>query len=995
MTSEKVNLIVEAGAGTGKTESLVYEVLRRLFKEGLPPEQLLALTFTEKAANEMRARICEALAELARGGLETYGKLAVRAAVAVPLEELQPLARKALERMERAVITTIHSFCAHVLRMFPVEAGVPPAFEVDSGERFEEEFRRAWRMWLDDELAEEAPRQAEWLEVLEVLPLSKLGALAHELCSRVTLPLPFEVETIRDPGRYLQRAEALLRRLQGEKNDLVRSLKVAKQVLSGQGGVELARHIIDGKPSQNKYADIADEAADVLSAAKLAPGARVVAAAVRLLEPFVRRFREEFVQQGYLTFDALQAYARRVLQNRRDVREHLKRSFRAILVDEFQDTDPIQYEIILYLAEKQGEFERDVRRLSLEPGKLYIVGDPKQSIYAFRGADLRAYYEVSLLIHKNGGETRPRKRNYRSRRGIIGVVNAVFERLLPKYQPLEADNTDPADREVEVVRMPAELSADEAREAEAEFIASWIHQNVKPGQRGHVAILLRTFTDVFVYLDALRRWRLPYVIEGERCFFRAQEVVDFANLLACVVNPHDKIALVGFLRSMYAGLTDADLFRMRRSLDYRTGDHPVFERLRRLHELAKTARVEELVEAAMREFRVLEAASVTYHGPQAVANLLKLRQKASGMSVRAFVEDLRRSVEERPDEGESPVADENVDAVKILTIHRSKGLEFDACFVPDMHRKFREEVGQVVLQDWSSGRIGVSFEPALEDATGRRLRELLQQRLREEASRVLYVAMTRAKSKLILTGKFTTCGPKPDSFADLLAAAIPDLLDDPGVLAVGDGQVVVQDYHPGELRYVVEERPAVPGVNLDELLAAWDRRRAAFERTVASPLVRTPSGTVEHEKRNEATEREPLLRFTDSESAREVGTVCHRVLESWDYQGSREELLARTTHPEARGILGAFWGTDAYRRIARAKILGREVPFVLPADGGIVSGVIDLVCELEGQIYVIDYKTDANLEPERYWPQLDWYVRAVGEGRPVLVSLRTGAWIER
>lgn len=993
MTSEKANLIVEAGAGTGKTESLVYQILKLIFKDGLPPEHILALTFTEKAANEMRARVSDALAELARGSLEALFKLNTRAGVPLAMEDAQPKARRALVQIERAVMTTIHSFCAHVLRMFPVEAGVPPAFEVDPGERFEAEFMRAWRMWLDDELADEAPRQAEWFEVLEVLPLSKLRALAHELCSRVTLPLPFEVETLRDPGGYLERVEALLQRLQGEKNSAVRSLKVARLVLSGQGGVEHARWIKDDRPDQKKYADIADEAADVLRAAKTVPGSRVVATALRLLVPFAKRFRDEFVQQGYLTYDALLAYARKVLQNRRDVRQHLKNTFRAILVDEFQDTDPVQYEIILYLAEKKDAFERDVKRLSLEPGKLYIVGDPKQSIYAFRGADLRAYMDVSALIHKNGGETKRLEKNFRSKRGIVGVVNALFSRILPNYKPIQPENADAPNREVEIVRVPNVLSAEAAREAEAEFIASWIEQNLKAGERGRAAILLRTFTDVFVYLDALRRRRLPYIIEGERCFYRAQEVVDFANLLACVVNPYDTIALVGFLRSMYAGLTDAEVFEMHKPLDYRTGDHAVFRKLRRLHDLSKTCRVEELVEAAMAEFRVLEVASATYHGPQAVANLLKLRQKASGTSARAFVEEVRRSVEETRDEGESPVADENVDAVKILTIHRSKGLEFDICFVPDMHRRIRDDVSQIVQQDWSSGRIGVSFGAALEDPAGREVRDMLEQRRRDEARRVLYVAMTRAKSKLILTGKFKGAGS--GSFSEMLAAAAPGVLGAPGVLTVGDGQIVVSDYTPGEITYVPAERPPVPTVKPAELLEAWKLRRAAFERIVKSPLVRTPSGEAEHEKRNEATELEPHLRFVDQERAREVGTACHQALEGWDYRGSREQLIARTADPEARTILGAFWGTKAYRRIERSKILGREVPFVIQAESGIISGVIDLVCELDGKIYVVDYKSDVKLDPDRYRQQLDWYVRAVGQGKPVLVSLRTGAWIER
>ena len=301
-----------------------------------------------------------------------------------------------------------------------------------------------------------------------------------------------------------------------------------------------------------------------------------------LLIPFSENFRESFTQQGMISFDGLLARARTLVRDYPVVREELKHSFKAILIDEFQDTDPIQYEILVYLAEDLGQRATDWSKVKLTPGKIFVVGDPKQSIYAFRRADIEAYLQITekMIKAQNGIECQL-VTNFRSHGIILDVVNGVFDRLIqpreglqPAYvpiqpAPLESDENRSESslpfRKVTIRKVHGEsetLNTESARRLEAENLARWLEEEVlgkteildEEGrtvlvQAKHVAILLRKLTDVHHYLEPLRRRGLRYVVEGERHFYAVQEIIDAVNLLRTVENPHDKLALVGVLRS--------------------------------------------------------------------------------------------------------------------------------------------------------------------------------------------------------------------------------------------------------------------------------------------------------------------------------------------------------------------------------------------------------------------------------------------------------------
>ena len=206
-----------------------------------------------------------------------------------------------------------------------------------------------------------------------------------------------------------------------------------------------------------------------------------------------------------------------------------------IVVDEFQDTDPLQGEILLYLAERSDACETDWRRIEVEPEKLVIVGDPKQSIYLFRGADLEAYGEI---VRRLPGEKEHLTVNYRARRELVAFVNAVGRRTMeqPAYVPLEAARGDGGSIELLLF---SDLGAGEARESEAEAIAEWVAAGIAAGRfaAGDVALLLRALGEAHYYTDAFRRRRIDFAIEGEKHFYVAQEVLDLLNLLAAIADP--------------------------------------------------------------------------------------------------------------------------------------------------------------------------------------------------------------------------------------------------------------------------------------------------------------------------------------------------------------------------------------------------------------------------------------------------------------------------
>ncbi|MFQ5903353.1 MAG: UvrD-helicase domain-containing protein [Candidatus Binatia bacterium] len=528
------NVVVTAGAGTGKTALLVDRLVHLLMRDPDPLKitEIVALTFTNKAANEMKIRLRERLqsyldARLDRDPTDKNEAKVHREIISLidryhlTKEQIDSRAREALRHIERSEIGTIHSFAATLLRLYPMEAGLDPQFREDDGVQFERHFEESWAIWLDQELSRQGARKEDWKQVLRKISLEEMRALAFSLCSETVQPERLvqlsRDEKISRPIRVWlkkleQKATSLIGQHPNEKYQIDKltraSIKIIREFL-GRGGLaegmleEEKALLAEKKPGKVKEwnEDEVEQAEELVRVARRLchVNRQLTRMLCDLLVPFAESCREGFVKKGFVSFDGLLGRARSLVRDHLPVREELKRHFKAILIDEFQDTDPIQYEILLYLTEQIGRRAKDWRKVKLTPGKIFVVGDPKQSIYAFRRADIEAYLEVvqEIIQAQNGIECRLTT-NFRSHEGILNVVNGIFESLIrpreglqPSYvaiHPPEPPDTEEGVepnplpfRKVEICRVEfeeGEMNADLVRRLEAESLARWLAEEV-------------------------------------------------------------------------------------------------------------------------------------------------------------------------------------------------------------------------------------------------------------------------------------------------------------------------------------------------------------------------------------------------------------------------------------------------------------------------------------------------------------------------------------
>jgi ATP-dependent helicase/nuclease subunit A len=1096
------NVVVTAGAGTGKTRLLVDRLLHLLMRE---PEatltEIVALTFTNKAAAEIKLRLRERLEAYIAARLDadavTRAEAETRDAIQDLLEryhlskeQLNRRASDALRSIERSEIGTIHSFAATLLRLYPMQSGVDPQFIEDDGSRFELLFDELWPVWLDQELGRASNRTEAWKRALRRLRLDELRAVASALCSETVdlsrlsrsggPKIPSAIFDWLDSHRK-NAAAILARHPENRSNEkLLRAARDAFQSFVDTGCASIATDgddPLDGAINRNLKGWSAEDAENAQEIVRIAKALRAVdddfcAGVSELLRPFAETFRSAYTSAGFVSFDGLLARARALVRDHWEVREQLKRRFKALLIDEFQDTDPAQYEILLYLGEEIGRGADDWKNVRLERGKIFVVGDPKQSIYAFRRADIQAYLEVveKIIKAQDGVECRL-STNFRSHGKILGAVNGIFARLIeakeglqPPYIPIAPEPGDTEAlpfRRVSVRRVAGaeKIDNDRARRLEAESLARWLDEEVlgkaeiidegraRRVQPKDIALLFRKLTDIHHYIEPLRRRGIRYVVEGERHFYAVQEIVDAVNLLRAIDNPHDRLALVGVLRSPLGGLADGEIYDLnrRRMLDYRievdlltpASVRELYAILTRLNGEIRGLPVGEAITRVFEALPVRMLAAASFHGEQAVANLEKLRLEAEIMgreplsTFKEVVARLGARVLRIEEEAESALAEENLDAIRLLSIHKSKGLEFPVVVLAGCHTvpNQGDDRELCVLQDWSTGLAGIRAG-SYWSLAGLFIAQKTRLREREEQKRVLYVAMTRAREHLTIS-----CAAIDKKVRGSYVAMLEDALgekivsgEEPRTLAIGDGALEVCTVTESLSAPVRPRAAAGDGSSAVDCLryaAKWKERAEEMERCRGASVFLSPTLL----KRREAELAEAVPEKEKLSLAAElplrIGEFAHRFLEYWDFlrkpEGFETELTAfldRWVAPqwaanraeiesELREILAAFFSSPAYAELGSVRILGREVPLLLHwRDAAVMEGVIDLLYESDGKIFIADYKSD-RVEPDglaevvgRYHHQVEIYSEAVRRTLKKdvagfkLIFLRLGASIE-
>ncbi len=831
---------VHASAGTGKTFILVEKYVRLLMKKeddsyhGLG--NLLAITFTEKAADEMRVRISKRLLEEIRA-LESGESGAPEKGRVRLLRHLNACRR----RITQAYISTIHSFCARVLREYPVEAGIDPLFEIMDAQRSNAVMEKALEQFLlmklrkkDADVNDLVYRYGFASDFEYESSLTKLVSTLFPLIRAAGIRSDGLVAEYKDflPGvagilkEAIQRAQKYFDELKG----LVKSekaLAMAEEIANGlkklspkndmrpengangESAARIANKLVSSIKKnllpKNAYAAadglkgaLGDYAGAVVSS--LASGA--AEKLKKLIGEFSLYFELNVKRRALLDFDDLQELTLNLFRRNPAIRNHYRELFRYVMVDEFQDVNGIQKKIIYQLAEPlpneegTGEGEKEHR------AKLFIVGDPKQAIYGFRGGDVEVFEEAQDDILKAGGKLFHLRKNMRSTPELVDFANAYFAqncgRIFGNEDECGAQRKKSGKPAVENITFnAADSSMDEARFREAHIIAHRINEIVgnpelavyengqkRPPKHMDVVILFRKFTQLSLYESVLNDAAIPNMVYRGVGFYQSQEVADLLSVLSFIENPSDTAAWVGAMRSPYAGCSDETILSLRRGVkgrliacseyaDARTAAGKIGDPLERekftdftgytglIRKMKDRMTISEIIEAVLEQSGIIGILGAQPNGLQKVGNVQKLIETARSMqrsgvaSLKNFVRTAANMLESNHNEPQALTSVPGRDAVKIMTIHQSKGLEFPVVFLADINSGGRETYSPAIFNQrrgLAVKHVDISTLRSYGGTVFANISLLNAHKEEDDEMRLFYVACTRARDRLVFSG---------------------------------------------------------------------------------------------------------------------------------------------------------------------------------------------------------------------------------------------------
>ncbi len=1120
-------ILVEAAAGTGKTTELVNRIIAVLREGRADVREIVAVTFTEKAAGELKLRLRQELEKDRRDARDL---------------EVRTRLEGAIQRLEEAHVSTIHGFCADLLRERPVEARVDPLFRVLTEGQSERLFREAFDAWLqalledppegvrrslrrssrarrpgeDDEdgpvqrLRRAAFELAQWRDFRgdwtrepfdRAAAIAAIVELVHGLADLSAKPSysgdNFFIDT--EPVRRLSRDfKEIGSRIPdpGSRPAPAKDLDALEaRLIDLHKNRDFKRRRKGSGPTYGKDVTRAQvlDARDALTAAltdfQLRADADLAALLHRELLSCVDRYEALKEREGALDFLDLLLRARNLVCDDATVRRDFQKRFKRIFVDEFQDTDPLQAELLMLLAANDP----------------FVVGDPKQSIYRFRRADVDVYRRVCSQLEAAGAIRVELRQSFRAVPNIQRVINAAFapvmdgdiEGLQARYMPLEPwrpDTTQPSVVALPVPRpygrysvaaMEIEKSLPSAIGAYVEWLvksSGWtVTERRRPDHRiplepQHICLLFRRFVSFGAdvtrgYVEALEARGIRHLLVGGKTFHDREEIETLRAALTAIEWPDDQLSVFATLRGALFAIGDEELleyhhlggrfhpFRIPPALPGHLGHvRSALEQLASLHAQRNRRPAADTITALLDHTRAHVGFVLRPGGEQALANVLHVAELArqyemeGGMSFRGFVETLQaRSAAAQA--AEAPILEEGSDGVRLMTVHKAKGLEFPVVILADITARLTPyEAGRFVDagRRLCALRIGGWSPKDLNDN-----RDLELRREQREGERVAYVAATRARDLLVVPA--VGDGPYAEGWVAPLNAAIyppeharrapapapgcPAFTSKDSVLERPEGDPATsRTVCPGEHRIgsgadahsVVWWSPEPAVLNLDAEAPLGLRRDDLIVKDV-SPDVRARylreymawrDGRQEAVSRAKApsvdvvTATEAALRgdgfpidvaVTDVAAdvirpgGRRFGALVHALLADVPLSPPDDRLVESLAAAHGR-VLGAEAGeieaaiavvrrvvghplfADA-ARAADAGLCYRETPVTLRLESGaIVEGIVDLAYHADGEVVVIDFKTDRELEGamDTYRRQVQIYAHAIAlaTGRP-------------
>lgn len=1050
--AEYQNVWLTAGAGSGKTRVLTERILYLHLEKGMPLHRILAITFTEKAAEEMRVRLGSRLAEMG--------------------------ARDSLRAIPEAAITTIDAFCMRLIQEYGDAVGVDPRFRILDPVESAEWEAEVWAEVLDRWWRE---RRDDAMALFGALPLSigpsypggVDGSVFWSLLRKIhTAGADLDEVDFRTPdldGMAESLWAAVSANARGAQNKMrgtpAKTREKLQEITRLAGAGELpeserwallteVRGRIKGSVAKSvkEFIDETSEWVDTL----LGIGFESRHQSVReLLGAFVRELDETYFvrkrDRSALDFIDLEELAVRLL-TMEDVARETKKRYQYLLLDECQDTNGLQLSLM---------------RLLWNAGRFFAVGDPKQSIYHFRDADIQAYLSLGQEFEEKDSLALTLSENFRSHPEIISFVNGFFqtvwsgnEALGVPYKALAPGIAAPAatDPRIEYLSVRQE-DVREARQLEATLLADRlraVHEEHRTGY-GDMAILFRAGTDMPLYERALTKRNIPVVTAAGRGFFQAKEVSDLLVGLKMIDDPYDDRTVSAVLRSPLVGLGDDDFATVH--LSRGRDETPLWTWIRQEDVLAQltddgVTRVRRFVEqfaklrnergrwpghrlldALLRESRYLDSMLLMTFPLRRRANVRKLVSltreidRRSDLSIHQTIRALSDYRYTRLREPESLPSDE-MQAVKLLTVHGAKGMEFPLVAIADMGRHMRTGDSDALL---FHKEFGVGIRTAAEDGViYQNIREQEKSETEAEEMRLLYVAMTRAEKRLILSGSGK--GKATGWLKSVEAYLTPP--DEPGVITVGADKIRFLNSEPiherkGRRVDVVQvwSDPARFGTDVETLEVEGVRTllRGSSFTPAPSPFGRTVSQVTSSfacPRRAYLAGKYPAARqirletdepFGDEESAEvrtqedgvvggaALGTEFHRAMERIWRGMDPARVLVGLPH-EVEVWVGELLADERLLSWRHEVQLLPEYSLFAEAEGRPLRGAIDLVIPRDDGWYCIDYKTDratAGELAERYRLALDLYRLALARVIPpesvirtFLYAVRSREWIE-
>lgn len=1031
----ETNFLVEAAAGTGKTTSLVGRIAAVLREGRAEIDQIAAVTFTRKAAAQLRERLAAQLeAEVAAQG---------------DGEKRQRLER-ARRRIDRAFLGTIHAFCARLLRERPVEAEIDPEFreiEEDESALLRSEIWQHHLDWLHDRddqtlarlqdmgidlrhLEQTYERVADYPEVTPVhapVPppdfsdaVREAEALLEEVIAllrgfgREHTPDAFSAAVWR---AWFFRANADLSR-PAEAAEFLSILRVSELTQKDWPDPALARRV-NGRRKEVQEGWIKPALERWYAHRHYEVMRLVVAAAIE--------FRKRRLEAGRPSFTDLLVLSRNMLREHPAVRAHFQERFTRLFVDEFQDTDPLQAEVMLYLTGSDLA-EKIWKNITPRPGSLFVVGDPKQSIYRFRRADIDTYRAVRDIIVESGGAVLRLSRTFRASPPLCEPVNRVFEQIFDGRVPHQAENVplEPARGArgdlLGVFRLVSavEGTAPEAVcEADARAVARWIASALaapltlfetdadgesRPVRPADFLVILRKTKFLDLYARALEREGVAAEVTGGKAYGDSPEVRSFLALLRAVADPDDPIPLVAFLRGPFCGIDDDALFRFKKAggrFSYLAEMPPAadprlaraFRQLGEARELFRSLPPAAAMGRVADLLGIVPGALTDEGGERRAGNVVKTlsaarRLSGEGDTIGHIVEKLGRLVD-RSETGEMSIDPQRFGAVRLLNLHKAKGLEAPFVFLAGPHdnrggksrdfsidREGSPPKGHFLVMHRSERGFGAS--EIARPAAWAELEATEKEYEKAEADRLLYVAATRARNTLVISAALNTEArktvPSHGVWKDLVRIPIGDLPDLPA------------------------PAPALGEAEMPDLAAEFPLAQKAMAAAKTAIAAATGATSSPSKLEGEAV-------FVPGETAGKGmawGRILHRLLdlvmrdreEKLDLQRLAENLLRDEERSvdevaELLETVDRVRRTDLWARARKAPERFIEVPFATvvkskdyglpdPPPETLINGAIDLVFKENGVWKLVDYKSDAVVGPveplvERYRPQLCAY----------------------